>query len=148
MPLLMGDWRFFVGVGGPEIPLTLSDLQASGHFKVSAPVSLYAQLFPQSPPQNRSPLGGEGWWNEIGQSVSFGLINTSGVTAPVMLAFTGHQVPPPGGGDPAQDQVWTLVGEFRHVLAVSGAIPAATPLPHESARRFIFGWYAQITQVI
>jgi len=146
MPLLMGAWRFFVG--GPEIPLTLSDLQASGHFKVSAPVSLYGQLFPQFPPANRPPMNGEGWWNEIGQSVSFGMVNTTGVPNPVMLAFTGHQVRPAGGGDPAQDQVWTLVGEFRHVLAVSPPLPSATPISDESARRFIFGWYAQITQVI
>jgi hypothetical protein len=146
MPLLMGNWRFFVG--GPEVPLTLSDLQASGRFKVSAPASLSGQLFPQLPPQGQFAMGGEGFWNEIGQSVSFGLINTTAVNTPVMLVFTGHQVRPAGGGDPAQDQVWTLVGEFRHVLAVSPPLPSATPLPDESARRFIFGWYAQITQVI
>ena len=148
MPLLMGDWRFFVGVGGPEIRPTLSELQAAGRFKVPAPASLYGELLPQIPPQNRPAMIGDGWWNEIGQSISFGMVNTVGVPTPVMLSFSGYQVSPPGGGDPAQDQVWTLVGEFRHTLAASGPLPAPPPITGESARRFIFGWYVQITQVI
>jgi hypothetical protein len=60
------------------------------------------------------------------------------------VVFTGYQVRPSGGADPAQDQVWTLIGEFRHAFGPTEGIV----MPDESARRFIFGWYAQITQVM
>jgi hypothetical protein len=153
MPLLMGDWRFFVG--GPELQLVTSDLQPSGHFKVSSP-GLSMRFAP--PPDNQFLMRGEGFWNDIGQAVSFTLSGAAPPPPPpgppgpppprlsVTLMFAGHQVSPTVAADPAQDQVWTLVGEFRHAL-IAGP-PPSIPIPDESARRSVFGWYAQITQII
>jgi hypothetical protein len=139
MPLIQSTWRFFVG--GPEVPLAISALQPAGNFEVSAGPALCAQLFPQvaAPPK----MTGFGLWNEIGQAISFTLQTATAETGPQTLVFTGYQVHPPEGADPAQDLVWTLVGEFRHAF---GGRPIL--LPDESARRFVFGWHAQITQVI
>jgi hypothetical protein len=142
MPLLIGTWRFFVG--GPELQLAISDLQPNGRFGVEASTQLAVQVGSPNP----FLMLGEGFWDEIGQAVSFTLGGTTaGATPPtVTLMFSGHQVSPATTGDPAQDQVWTLVGEFRHALFAGGA---PTPLiPGESARRTAFGWYAQITAPI
>jgi hypothetical protein len=150
MPLLMGDWRLFVG--GTQTSLVLRDLQASGRFKVSANQRLSTNLFPALPAGGSFPMDGEGFWNEVGQAISFSLTGTSAAVGnvPVTLQFTGYQVQPVfvAPADPAQDLIWTLVGEFRHALAVTPPLPSPALLPNESARRFIFGWYAQITQVI
>lgn len=88
-------------------------------------------------------MTGFGFWNEIGQAISFTLHTATPETGSQTLVFTGYQVRPPAGPDPGQDLVWTLVGEFRHAFALR-----RIELPDESARRFVFGWYAQITQVV
>jgi hypothetical protein len=92
-------------------------------------------------------MSGEGFWDEIGQAVSFSLNGAAPGALPVTVVFTGHQVPPTAVADPARDQIWTLVGEFRHALIAQGPLPP-TPIPDESARRSVFGWYAQITQIV
>jgi hypothetical protein len=136
----MGDWRLFVG--GPEVLLNLSNLQAGGRFNAaSADVSLRLV-------NNQFFMGGEGFWDEIGQTVSFSLNGRAPGQLPVTVIFTGHQVAPTAAGDPAQDQIWTLVGEFRHALVGQGAALPPAPIQDESARRSVFGWYAQITQII
>jgi hypothetical protein len=141
MPLLTGNWRFFVG--GPDVGLAITDLQPSGNFAVSAGLGLYAQLFPPvAMPPN---MTGFGLWNEIGQAISFTLQCNTPEVGRQALVFTGCQVHPAGGADPAQDLVWTLVGEFRHALFPGQAMVL---LPDESARRSVFGWYAQIIQVM
>lgn len=102
--------------------------------------------------QSQFPMNGLGFWDEIGQAVSFSVAGATpggNLATSVTLVFAGHQVSPPVGADPAQDQVWTLVGEFRHALAAPPRLPSPpTPIPDESARRSIFGWYAQITQTL
>jgi hypothetical protein len=152
MPLFMGNWRFFVG--GPEAQLVLSELQPAGRFKVSANVS--TQFAP--PPNNQFGMSGEGFWDELGQTVSFTLNGApppppgggpAGPVLPTTLVFAGHQVAPfTVVADPAQDQLWTLVGEFRHALIALPPLASPPAIPNESARRSVFGWYAQITQIV
>ena len=144
MPLLTGNWRLFVG--GPEETLGITDLQPSGNFAASVGPALVLHLFPALGGA-AGPLGmsGRGFWNEVGQAIAFSLRFNMPPLGHQNLLFTGYQVQPPGGADPAQDVVWTLAGEFQHV---SGIGAPQTVLPDESARRFVFGWYAQITQVI
>jgi hypothetical protein len=141
MPLLMGTWRLFVSGVNVETRLTLSDMGPDGRFKVSS--TTLSSKFGQA---NPFPMSGEGFWNEVGQAVSFSLTGGVAGTVPLTLVFAGHQVPP-AVADPAQDQVWTLVGECRHALV---AVPPLQPqpVPDESARRSVFGWYAQITQIM
>jgi hypothetical protein len=139
----MGTWRFFVD--GAEIPLTLSELQASGRFKVTVPAGLSSVLFPQLPPASTFPMSGQGLWNETGQEISFTLSGQGMITS-ATLVFAGIQVRP-RTGDPGQDLTWTLVGHYRHALAA----PAAQPIDlvaDESARRPVFGRYAQMNQVL
>ena len=118
-------------------------MQASGVFQVDAAPPFAAQLFPQLAGGGPPPtMSGSGFWDETGQAILFSL--QCSVAGPRQtIVFTGYQVHPPTGADPAQDLVWTLVGEFRH-----GFGSQAVVISDESARRFIFGWYAQITQVV
>jgi hypothetical protein len=146
MPLLMGNWRLFVGGLPPDVRLVMSDLQPGGRFKVSSPGALSSRFVQGGMP---FPMSGEGFWDEVGQAVSFTVGGTPppAPSVPVVVVFAGLQVAPTLVADPAEDQVWTLVGEFRHALtAVPPQLPVA--IPDESARRSVFGWYAQITQVI
>jgi hypothetical protein len=146
MPLLMGTWQLFVG-GGPAVPLTISQPQSTQIVDVAAGSDLSARLVPGLTLENRFPMNGQGFWDESGQAISFGLTGQAAGATPVTYMFAGHQVVlPADGGDPAQDQLCTLVGEFQHVLA---QLPPfhAVGFSYENARRQSFGWYAQITQI-
>src|SRR5262245_37303023 len=148
MPLLIGTWRLFLD--GVEAQLTLSNLEASGKFRASVSSSLVATFFPHLSPLEYFELAGEGFWNEIGQEISFTLGGLRIGLPPLVLVFGGRQVRPASGADPAQDRVWTVAGEWR---AAHPSLQPVTPLlasgpSDETARRFVFGWYAQIVQVL
>jgi len=121
-------------------------LQPAGNFAVTVVGPEFtAQLFPQIGAAGEAvrTMIGWGFWNEISQAISFTLHLNTATVGQQALAFTGYQVHPPPGAGPGQDLVWTLVGEFRH--AFGGPMIS---LADESARRFVFGWYAQITQIL
>ena len=80
----------------------------------------------------------KGFWNEASQSVSFGLpIGDQSV-----LLFEGYAFRTPITPEPGQDVVVTLAGLVRVNTG------SAFTFLQASARRNVFGWFAQITELI
>jgi len=78
-----------------------------------------------------------GFWNEASQSVSFGLP----VGEQNVVLFEGYAFRTPITPEPGQDVEVTLAGLVR----VTGT---AFTFLQASARRNVFGWFAQITELI
>ena len=79
-------------------------------------------------------VNSKGFWDEASQAITF---------FGVARVFKGFLFPTPPTPEPGQDVTWTLAG---YVQAVP---PPPPPSPIAwSARRNIFGWYAQFTQII
>ncbi|HKY28027.1 MAG TPA: hypothetical protein VJM12_08785 [Pyrinomonadaceae bacterium] len=79
-----------------------------------------------------------GFWNEASQSVSFGLP----LGEQSVILFEGYAFRTPITPEPGQDVVVTLAGVVRVNTGASFTFLQA------SARRNVFGWFAQITELI
>lgn len=111
------------------MPLDIGPLQSTGQFTVSAATPLSAQLIPDLPTQSQFPMNGLGFWDEIGQAVSFSVAGATpggNLATSVTLVLAGHQVSPPVGADPAQDQVCHRPPRYR-MRAPDGPYSGGTP---------------------
>ena len=81
-----------------------------------------------------------GVWDETSRAFTFAVpIGGAGVL--VQRFYKGFLFSTPRNPDPGQDVVWTLAG-FVQVIDLPAAIEN-----RGNARRTIFGWFAQITEV-
>ena len=127
MPLPVGTWK--ANVNGTVIDLKISGVDPQGLF----PVNLLNDT--------------QGFWNEIDHSCRSGLSSISGgaVGQGVVAIFEGCLFRSPTNPQAGQDVTATLAGTVR-VAAGATAIGAFPATP--SSRRSVFGWYAQITEVV
>lgn len=84
----------------------------------------------------------EGFWDEVSQTITFSF---TGVLRPppeppAIALFKGYLFRTPENPAPGRDVVATLSGSAQ-VTGVAEALPG-------TARRNVFGWFAQITEVV
>jgi hypothetical protein len=135
MPLLTGTWK--ININGTEGDLNINSISADGTIfgtAINIPFS--------------------GFWNEAAQMIFFETItpitanagvsgNPPAVSGGVARAqFTGYLFVTPPVSAPAADLRFTLSGYVR--TPPSGGLGITPP----TSRRFTFGWFAQITQVV
>ncbi len=132
MPLFTGTWK--INVNGTEGSFVINSIGIDG--TVSGTVLL---------------IRFTGFWNESSQTIFFESITPISGVGPFgaeiqggdsRAQFIGYLFPTPPNTSAGSDILWTLCG---HVTApVTGGISAVQPNSH----RVIFGWFAQVTQVI
>lgn len=153
MPLKTGSWD--ININGTMGTLAIDSVGSDG--------SLVGRL---------SELGRDvsivGFWDEVAQSISFHLLNTT--PGPIIVDATGQPIIDPSTGmpmtmppqlaefrsykgylfstpphpTPGQDIMLTLAGDVR----VDAAAPFNGSPINGSSRRNVFGWFAQIEEVI
>jgi hypothetical protein len=119
MPLPTGDWK--ANVNGVAVDLVINAPNAEGVFD--------------------GTLGDvqiRGFWDESSQTISFGLILPTHLPVAPIAMYTASLLRSPAPAAPGQDVTVTLSGSMR-----------TTPdWPGSSARRNVFGWFAQITEIV
>ena len=131
MPLPTGRW--IININGREMELVIQQV-VEGVFS-----SILSQAEPGAPP---AELKQTGFWDEVSQTITFGLTEPSG-DMPAVAVFKGYLLRSPENPAPGRDVVATLAGSVQVTL---GAFPGLPLL--SSSRRNVFGWFAQITEVI
>lgn len=84
-----------------------------------------------------------GFWEEAAQRLTFSVTVVFEGGLPVLAIFTGFVFRTPSIPEPGRDVTVTITGYFQMT-------PSAANLPFPAigtARRNIFGWYAQIVEV-
>jgi hypothetical protein len=124
MPLPTGTWK--MNVNGKELDFTI---QSGG------------EVF------NGFLLGESqtGFWDEVSQTITFGFSKkTAGPDGLAAVAvFKGYLFKSPENPAPGRDVVATLAGSVQVNI---GSFAAANLIT--SSRRNVFGWFAQITEVL
>jgi hypothetical protein len=87
----------------------------------------------------------KGFWEEASQTITFSLTVFFGGGSPTIALFKGYLFRTPPNAAPGRDLATTLTGFVQ--LNVGGAGAATFPALG-TARRNIFGWLAQITEVL
>lgn len=130
MPRPAGSWS--ANINGVETELKLGAIQADGSFRGSV--------------QNESI---EGWWDEVSQSVTFraGEFVATGANTPEDATrfrglYTGYLFGTPPTPAAGQDVEWTLAG------SVVTTPPWPSTFAPGTARRRVFGWFAQLKQIV
>jgi hypothetical protein len=82
-----------------------------------------------------------GFWDEVSQTITFGC--TRQLALPPLAVFKGYLFRSPENPAPGRDVVATLAGS---VQVGAGGFFEANLIA--SSRRNVFGWFAQITEVI
>ena len=121
MPLPIGTWK--MNINGRELDLTIESAQ-EGIFNLT--------------------LLGEaqtGFWDEVSQTISFALTKQPASTN--VALFKGYLFRTPDNPAPGRDVVATLAGS---VSLNPGSFAGANLIT--SSRRNVFGWFAQITEVV
>ncbi len=127
MPLPVGTWK--ANLNGTVFDLKIDGVDQQGVF-----------------PVNFLNVDTKGFWNEAAQSMALGLVVIyAGGGAPIVAHFEACLFRSPPSAQVGQDVVATLAGTFR-VSAGNLAAGAFPGIP--SSRRDVFGWYAQITEVL
>jgi hypothetical protein len=128
MPLPAGTWK--ANLNGTMADLTIGAVSPQG----MVPVTLLT-------------VNTQGFWNEVAQSFSIGLVVNfgGGVGTGIVSIFEAFLFRSPPNPQAGQDVTATLAGTFRVSagLLSPGAFPA---IP--TSRREVFGWYAQLTEVL
>ena len=122
MPLPTGIWK--MNVNGKELDFLIASVQEG---------LLSARLFEDNQ---------TGFWDEVSQTITFGLSQGQGGLATVVV-FKGYLYRSPENPAPGRDIVATLTGS---VEVSAGSFAAANLIT--SSRRNVFGWFAQITEVL
>ena len=122
MPLPTGIWK--MNINGIELDFTIQSVQEGGFSAV---------LLEESR---------TGFWDEVSQTITFGLSKGQG-GLDVVAVFKGYLFRSPVIPAPGRDVVATLAGS---VQVSSGSFAAANLMT--SSRRNVFGWFAQITEVL
>ena len=119
MPLPIGTWK--MNVNGTELDLQIQSVQdgnLDGMFRGAAV---------------------RGFWNEASQTITFDVPTTSPEGKQVFTLFNGCLFRTPANPTPNQDIVATLTG-FAEVTT-----PIFLPA---NSRRTVFGWFAQISEIL
>jgi hypothetical protein len=125
MPISSGDWK---GVfNGVEAILHLDPPNAAG--QISGRL-LNADF--------------RGFWDETTQAITFPLTVVFEGATPVIALFKGYMFRTPQNPEPGRDVLATLTGHFDLTPSSAAVLPFVAT---GTARRNIFGWYAQITEV-
>jgi hypothetical protein len=156
MPLKNGNWD--ININGTQGVLSIDNVGADGN--LSGGLSEFI---------GGSFLSIAGFWDEVAQSISFHTVtpdsgsviidpstgeplidpNTGGpIPVPVRPAdfrsYRGYLFSTPPHPSPGQDITLTLAGD---VLADGSASSNSSPI-NASSRRNVFGWFAQIREVV
>ncbi len=139
MPLQLGTWK--VNVNGLQGDLVIQSVGAKG--------VLSGQIF---------GFQVRGFWDEGSQTLTFIAQKPLQVPPEVVISFTppieieltqviphffeGHLFRTPPVPEPGQDILWTLAGTVQDASGEGANGVLGT------ARRNVFGWFAQITQVL
>jgi hypothetical protein len=124
MPLPTGTWK--MNINGKELDFTIQSVQEGG---------FSALLLGQSH---------AGFWDEVSQTITFGLTKAEqGDVSGVAAVFKGYLFRSPENPAPGRDVVATLAGSVQVSI---GSFAAANLIT--SSRRNVFGWFAQITEVL
>ena len=127
MPLPVGTWK--ANVNGTEFDLKIGGVDQQGVF-----------------PVNFLNVDTKGFWNEAAQSLALGLVVIyPGGGAAIVANFEACLFRSPPNAQPGRDVVATLAGTFR---VSAGNLPAGAFPGIPSSRRDVFGWFAQITEVL
>lgn len=124
MPISSGDWKG--NFNGVEATLRFDPPSATGQIS--------GRLF---------NADFRGFWDETTQTITFPLTVIFEGATPVIALFKGHMFRTPQDPEPGRDVLATLTGQFD-VTPSSAALPFVAT---GTARRNVFGWYAQITEV-
>jgi hypothetical protein len=125
MPLPIGVWK--ANINGHETDMAIESLNPQGIFGGK----LYG-----------APV--EGFWDEHSQSISFALFVFSSATDRTMAFFRGYLMRTPPNPEPGRDVVATLTGTIEMTEGNAGVGPFAGA----TARRHVFGWFAQLTEIL
>ena len=123
MPLPTGTWK--MNVNGKELDFTIQSVQ-EGVFS--------AFLLGQSH---------TGFWDEVSQTITFGLTKGQQDEVSAAAVFKGYLFRSPENPAPGRDVVATLAGSVQVSI---GSFAGANLIT--SSRRNVFGWFAQITEVL
>jgi hypothetical protein len=125
MPLPLGNWK--MNMNGRESDFFIEQVK-EGVF--SSTLGFGGGLQPR------------GFWDEASQTITFGLTTQEGDLVSVAL-FKGYLIRTPENAPPGRDVVATLAGSVEVSV---GAFPLLPLIG--SSRRNVFGWFAQITEVL
>jgi hypothetical protein len=121
MPLPTGIWK--MNINGKEVDFVIQSVQ-DGTF-----TSILLG-------QNQS-----GFWDEVSQTITFGF--TKEIPLPPVAVFKGYLFRSPENPAPGRDVVATLAGSVQVSIGAFAAVNLIS-----SSRRNVFGWFAQITEVV
>ena len=122
MPLPTGTWK--MNVNGKELDFTIQSVQ-EGVFS--------AFLLGQSH---------TGFWDEVSQTITFGLTKGQGPGSAAAV-FKGYLFRSPENPAPGRDVVATLAGSVQVSIGAFAGVNLIA-----SSRRNVFGWFAQIAEVL
>lgn len=122
MPLPTGTWK--MNINGKELDFTIQSVQEG---------ILSAFILGESH---------TGFWDEVSQTITFGFSKGQGGSAAVAV-FKGYLFRSPENPAPGRDVVATLAGSVQVSI---GSFAEANLIT--SSRRNVFGWFAQITEVL
>ncbi len=84
-----------------------------------------------------------GFWDEVSQTITFGLTKGQQDEVSAAAVFKGYLFRSPENPAPGRDVVATLAGSVQVSI---GSFAGASLIT--SSRRNVFGWFAQITEVL
>jgi len=123
MPLPIGAWK--LNVNGTEVPLFIESPNQQGIFD--------AQLL---------GIPCAGFWDEVSQTITFVYSPAvAGFLGPNVAVFKGYLFRSPPNPQQGQDVLVTLAGSVQ--VSTGDFTPAIS-----TSRRNVFGWFAQIPEVI
>lgn len=126
MSLKLGTWK--LNANGFETTLDINSVNESG--AVQGTMGSWT---------GGAPLNFIGIWDDTERSISF--FPSLPAPSPASVHYRGFLLSTPTEPQPGQDVLWTLTGFF------DVADPTAPGIYQANARRHIFGWFAQITEV-
>lgn len=89
----------------------------------------------------------QGFWDESTQVLKFQILVFQDPRDLVVATFTGHLFRTPINPEPGRDVQATLVGNFQMTPSLLLSLPKM-PFPATgTARRNVFGWFAQISEI-
>jgi hypothetical protein len=125
MPIPSGDWKG--NFNGVEAPIRFNAPNAAGQITGTF-----------------SSFEFRGFWDEVGQTVAFPVTVTFEGTVPVVALFRGYLFRTSQQAEPGRDVLVSLAGHFELTPTSAAALPFAAT---GTARRNVFGWFAQFVEV-
>jgi hypothetical protein len=124
MPLPIGRWK--ANVNGVESDLVIDPPNGQGLF--------LGTLFD-------TPM--RGFWDEFSQTITFSVVISFEGAFPTVALFKGYLFRSPPNPEPGRDVLATLTGFVQVNVGAVGVSPILG-----TARRNVFGWLAQLTEVM